>query len=210
MPPFYSFFPSRQPNTAIWWWTSSIIFWSPAGRDRSPNDVPSQNQHYPSMSEVGNILAVWESRGAYRMMSLILQGNLSLPYTLSFFNSPKHSRICMLHMLPGCSVGCRYKLDFLTTRCKRREGGVEGSSSICSLCLSSLISFFIGLRTRQNQLFSLYLRKAWIFFFTFYAFFYAYFIHFNSACHTMFRLCQRWRVTQVQQMPCKRPNLETT
>lgn len=30
------------------------------------------------MSEVGNILAVWESRGAYRMMSLILQGNLAL------------------------------------------------------------------------------------------------------------------------------------
>lgn len=51
-----------------------ITFFPP---DRSQNDAPSQNQHYPSMSEVGNILVVWESRGAYRMMSLILRGNLS-------------------------------------------------------------------------------------------------------------------------------------
>lgn len=210
MPPFYSFFPSRQPNTAIWWWTSSIIFWSPAGRDRSPNDVPSQNQHYPSMSEVGNILAVWESRGAYRMMSLILQGNLSLPYTLSFFNSPKHSRICMLHMLPGCSVGCRYKLDFLTTRCKRREGGWKVAvQSVLSVCRPLFLSLLDSALDRISCFHSICVKHG-SFFFTFYAFFYAYFIHFNSACHTMFRLCQRWRVTQVQQMPCKRPNLETT
>lgn len=35
------------------------------------------------MSEVGNILAVWESRGAYWMMSLILQGNLFLTLSTS-------------------------------------------------------------------------------------------------------------------------------
>lgn len=52
-------------------------FCTQARRERSPNVVASQNQHYPSMSEAGNILAVWESRGAYRMMSLILLGNLS-------------------------------------------------------------------------------------------------------------------------------------
>lgn len=73
------------------------------------------------MSEVGNILAVWESRGAYRMMSLILQGNISLPPSLSYnWQCRKQSHICMLHMLPGGSVGCGYKLDFLT-RCETRK-----------------------------------------------------------------------------------------
>lgn len=101
-------------------------FCARAGTDRSLNIVPSQNQHYPSMSEVGNILAVLESRGAYRMMSLILQGNLVLSSLLSpSTTAEKQSHICILHMLPGGSVGCRYKLDFLTTRCNGEEGAVK-------------------------------------------------------------------------------------
>lgn len=122
-----------KPDRAIWWWTRPSNFSVPEGTDRSPNTVLSWKQYYPSMSAVGNIQAVLESRGAYRMMPLILQGNLfPLPQSLSVYNLVIHRPICMLLMLPGGSQGCGYKLCFLTTWCSRV--GNCGNQQFCFLC----------------------------------------------------------------------------
>lgn len=130
-----------KPDRAIWWWTRPSNFSVPEGTDRSLNMVLSWKQYYPSMSTVGNMQAVLESRGAYRMMPLILQGNLfPLPQSLSVYNFVIHRPICMLLMLPGGSQGCRYKLCFLTTLCRRV--GNCGNQQFCFLCSPVLLVDF--------------------------------------------------------------------
>lgn len=90
----------------------------------------------------------WDSRGAYRMMSLLPQSNCSISHPL-LLNAGKQSCICMPHMLPGGSVGCRYKLDFLTTRCKR--GRKSGRSRLWQSFLDQALCP-ISLAARQTHL----------------------------------------------------------
>lgn len=90
----------------------------------------------------------WDSRGAYRMMSLLPQSNCSISHPL-LLNAGKQSRICMPHMLPGGSVGCRYKLDFLTTRCK--SGRKSGRSRLWQSFLDQALCP-ISLAARQTHL----------------------------------------------------------